>query len=260
MLNFQNKVVIVTGASSGIGAAVAKEFAKLNASLVLTARNLENLQKVAKICCETQNTPNPHIVVADVCDDAALKNIIGSTITHYGKIDILINNAGILNFNTIENFNLKSYDELINTNVRSIVQLTAYATPHLIASKGNIVNISSVAGFKQFPGGLSYCMSKAALDQFTKCVAQELGPKGVRVNSVNPGVIVTDIHYRAGIDREGYEKLLENARACHVLGRPGQPEEVAAAVIFLASENATFVTGELMTVDGGLALQKPIDF
>lgn len=252
MSNFSNKVVIITGSSSGIGAAIAIEFSKLNASLVLTGRNLENLKKIAKICIETPNTPDPILVVADVCNDNDLQRIIDTTVMQYGKIDILINNAaGILKFCQIENFDLKAYDEVMKTNIRAVVQLTALATPHLIASKGNIVNISSVGSFKQFLGGLPYCISKAAVDQFTKCVAQELGPKGVRVNSVNPGFIVTDIHYRAGIDKEKYEKLLEHANKCHIMGRPGQPDEVAKAVIFLASDNASFTNGALMTIDGG---------
>lgn len=177
--------------------------------------------------------------------------ILNSTIEKFGKLDCLVNNAGVLETGTIETTNLAQYDRVFNTNVRAIYQLTNLAVPHLINSKGTIVNVSSVNGIRSFPGVLAYNMSKAALDQFTRCVALELAAKGVRVNSVNPGVTITNIHKRGGMDEEAYKKFLEHSKSTHAMGRAGQPEEVAQAIAFLASEQSSFSTGVCFPVDGG---------
>ena len=121
-------------------------------------------------------------------------------------------------------------------------------------SKGNIVNISSVTGLRSFPGVLAYCVSKAGLDQLTRCAALELAPKGVRVNAVNPGVVVTEIHKRGGMNEENYEAFLEHSRTTHPLGRVGEPREIAELVFYLASENAGWITGATYQIDGGRAL------
>jgi len=125
------------------------------------------------------------------------------------------------------------------------------AVPHLVKTKGNIVNVSSVNGVRSFPNVLAYCMSKSAVDQFTRCVSLELAPKGVRVNSVNPGVVVTNLLTRQGMSEEDYAKFLEKTKFTHALGRPGTVEEVAKAIVFLASDDASFTTGESLLIDGG---------
>lgn len=125
------------------------------------------------------------------------------------------------------------------------------AIPHLIKTKGTIVNVSSVNGLRSFPGLLAYNMSKSAVDQFTKCLALELASKQVRVNSVNPGVIITELQKRGGVDEEAYKKFLGRSKETHALGRPGNPQEVAEAIAFLASEQSSFVTGVNLCVDGG---------
>merc|ERR1711994_568075 len=147
---------------------------------------------------------------------------------------------GVLEMGNIENTTLDQYDRVMNVNVRAIYQLTMLATPELVKTKGNVVNISSVNGIRSFPGVLAYNISKAALDQFTRCVALELAPKKVQVNSVNPGVIVTELQKTGGLDDEKYAKFLEHSKTTHALGRVGQPEEVAKAICFLASDDATF--------------------
>lgn len=152
---------------------------------------------------------------------------------------------------TIEDTSLEQYDRVMNTNMRAVYQLTMLAVPELIKTKGSIVNISSVNGIRSFPGVLAYNISKAAVDQFTRCVALELAPKGVRCNSVNPGVIITEIHKRGGMDEEAYAKFLEHSRSTHALGRPGQVEEVSGVIAFLASDKASFITGASLPVDGG---------
>lgn len=162
-----------------------------------------------------------------------------------------MNCAGIIELGSIENTSLDQYDRLFNVNVRSIYYLTMLAVPHLIQTKGSIVNVSSVNGIRSFPNVLAYNMSKSALDQFTRCTALELAPKQVRVNSVNPGVTVTELQKRGGLDEEAYTKFLERSKETHALGRPGQPEEVARAIAFLASDDSSYITGASLPVDGG---------
>nr|ACO11378.1 3-oxoacyl-acyl-carrier-protein reductase [Caligus rogercresseyi] len=251
MTNLGGKVALITGASSGIGRSTAILFSKLGATLCITGRNLENLQKTAQECESQGSSAAPLLIQAslDIQDD--VKRVVEETINRFGRLDILVNNAGILEKGSIENTSLESYDRVMNVNVRSVLQVSSLAIPHLIRTKGNIVNVSSVNGIRSFPGVLAYNMSKAALDQFTKCSALELAPKQVRVNSVNPGVILSNLHYRAGLNEEEYKKFLEHSKYTHALGRPGNPLEVAKAIVYLASSESSFCTGVTLPVDGG---------
>ena len=248
MVNLNGKVALITGASSGIGAATAKLFSKLGATLALSGRNVENLEKVANEC---EGAKKPLLIKADLGIEEETKLVLDKTISELGKIDILINNAGVLEMGTVENTSLEQYDRVMNVNLRAVYHLTMLATPHLIETKGNIVNVSSVNGIRSFPGVLAYNISKAGLDQFTRCVALELAPKGVRVNSVNPGVIITELQKRGGLNDEAYSNFLERSKQTHALGRPGNVDEVAEAISFLASDNASFTTGCNLPVDGG---------
>lgn len=250
-MQFAGKVVLITGASSGIGAATAKRFAILGASLALAGRNIENLQKVASECSENKSIPKPLIVTGELTNEKDTLNILESTIKHYGKLDVLVNNAGIIETGSIENTSLEQYDRVMNTNVRSLYHLTYLAVPHLIKTKGNIVNVSSVNGIRAFPGVLAYCLSKTCVDHLTKCTALELASKQVRVNCVNPGVTVTNLHKSGGMDQEQYQQFLTRSKETHALGRPGEPNEVAQTITFLASEDASFITGASLPVDGG---------
>lgn len=248
-MNFAGKVILITGASAGIGAEAAEHFARLGASVALVGRNQENLAAVVNSIQTNHVQAKLLSIVADVTKDT--ERIVHSTIEHFGKLDVLVNNAGISGHNSIEKCTLDEYDTTMNTNLRSVYHLTMLAVPHLIQTKGNIINVSSLAGLRSFPNVLVYCMSKAALDQFTKCIALELAPKGVRVNSVNPAVIVTNFHTSSGMSTEVYQKYLEETSKSHPLGRVGQPQEVAAAITFLASDSASFITGTLLPVDSG---------
>ncbi|KAH8315206.1 hypothetical protein KR074_005981 [Drosophila pseudoananassae] len=250
MSTFKDKVIIVTGASSGIGAGAAVHLASLGGLLVIVGRNVEKLKETAAKIVAVGGAPALELQ-ADMTKEEEVEQIVTATLAKYGRIDVLINNAGILETGSIENTSLEQFDRLINTNVRSLYQLTMLATPELIKTKGNIVNVSSVCGLRAFPGVLAYNVSKAAVDQFTACVALELASKGVRVNAVNPGVIVTEIHKRGGMDEETYAKFLEHCKVTHALGRPGDVQEVAAAIAFLASDAASFSTGVSLPVDGG---------
>lgn len=246
---FTGKVVIVTGASSGIGAGTAELLAKQNASLVLIGRNDEQLQKVVDNC--QKYTKSVLKVIADVCIEEDAQRIVSETIDKFSKLDVLINSAGIIGSGTIETTSLDQFDQIMDVNCRALFRLTQLAVPHLIETKGNIVNLSSVCGIRSFPNVLAYNMSKAAVDQFTNCVALELADKKVRVNSVCPGVIETELHRRGGMDAEAYQKFLEHCKTTHALGRAGNVDEVAAAIAFLASDAASFITAVQLPVDGG---------
>ncbi|XP_017781216.1 PREDICTED: 3-oxoacyl-[acyl-carrier-protein] reductase FabG-like [Nicrophorus vespilloides] len=246
-MNFAGKVVLITGASSGIGAATAKHFAKLGGSLALAGRNKENLSKIAAEC----NAKDHIELTGELTNENDTKAILEKTIERFGRLDVLVNNAGIIETGSIETTTLEQYDRLMNINVRSIFHLTSLAVPHLIKTEGNVVNVSSVNGIRSFPGVLTYCVSKAAVDQFTRCTALELATKNVRVNCVNPGVTVTNLHKRGGMGEEQYKEFLKRTKDTHAMGRPGQPEEVANAIVFLASQHASFITGVSVPVDGG---------
>ena len=248
MAKFTGKVALITGASSGIGAAAAKLFSKLGATLALSGRNIENLKAVASEC---EGVTEPILIKADLGTEADTKLLIEKAVSELGQIDILVNNAGVLELGSIENTTLDQYDRVMNVNLRAVYHLTMLAVPHLVKTKGNIVNVSSVNGLRSFPGVLAYNISKAGLDQFTRCVALELAPKGVRVNAVNPGVIVTELQKRGGLSDEAYANFLERSKQTHALGRPGEVDEVAEAIAFLASSEASFTTGCSLPVDGG---------
>ncbi|XP_061390867.1 meso-2,3-butanediol dehydrogenase-like [Musca vetustissima] len=247
-MDFSGKVVLITGASSGIGAATAQEFSKLGAQLVLVGRNVEKLQEATAKCLN----PETHLQIkADMTNENDVQRIIKETLDKFQKLDVLVNAAGIIENGTIENTSLEQFDRVMNTNMRSLYHLTMLAVPELKKTKGNIVNISSVCGLRAFPNVLAYNISKSAVDQFTRCVALELASAGVRCNSVNPGVIITELHKRGGMDEEAYQKFLEHCKATHALGRAGEVNEVSGVICFLASDKASFITGVNMPVDGG---------
>ncbi|XP_067951447.1 3-oxoacyl-[acyl-carrier-protein] reductase FabG-like [Watersipora subatra] len=252
--SMQNKVVLVTGASSGIGKATAIHFALLGSKLVITGRNESALQETAGACKGAVDIVQ---VVGDLTKESVVEGLMQKTIEHYGQLDVLVNSAGIAKSESIETTSLEQYDMLMNVNVRSVYHLTMLAVPHLITTKGAIVNVSSVTGMRAFPGVLSYCVSKSAIDQFTRCIALELAPKQVRVNSVNPGVIVTDIHKRMGQSEEQYAQFLEHCKTTHALGRVGEAEEVAKSIAFLASSDSSFITGVQLAIDGGRHVMCP---
>lgn len=256
---FKGKVVLITGASSGIGGATAVHFASLGAMVALVGRNVERLNKYVKDCeqkVSVIDTPSPLGIVADVSVDA--ERIIKETIEYYGQLDVLVNNAGIGGPATLEQGSLEHFDLLMNTNARSVYHLSMLALPHLIKTKGNIVNVSSIAGHRSFVGLVAYCMSKGALDQFTRCASLELAEKGIRVNSVSPGLIITNFHTRTGMDEKTYNEFIDSCKHLYPLGRAGLPEEVATGIAFLANDaTSSFVTGIILPIDGGKANHCP---
>lgn len=249
---FTGKVAVVTGATSGIGHACAVGFAKEGANVVCVGRKEDVLKDVSQELRDAGVEALP--IRADLSVDEEADHVVDETLKIFGGVDVLVNAAGFLSAGTIENTSLENWDEMMNVNVRAVFRLMQRMLPSLIDRRGNIVNVSSVTGLRSFPGVLAYCVSKAAVDQLTRCAALELAAKGVRVNAVNPGVVVTEIHKRGGMNDEAYAAFLEHSKGTHPLGRTGRPEEIAALVLFLASDEASWITGATYSIDGGRAL------
>lgn len=247
----QGKVVIVTGASSGIGRAAAQLFAGRGSTVVAVGRNEKELAALATGV--KSKTGSVRIHLADMTEMSQLERIASETIYNHGQIDVLVNAAGIIKTGNIETTTLDDWDKMFHINLRSVFALSQKCLPHLVETKGNIVNVSSVAGTRSFPNILAYAVSKAAVDQLTRCSALELAARGVRVNAVNPGVVVTNIHKRGGMEEEAYNDFLEHSKDTHPIGRVGTPQEVAELIYYLASDNASWITGSTYQIDGGRA-------
>uniref|UniRef100_A0A2A4JIX4 Ketoreductase domain-containing protein n=1 Tax=Heliothis virescens TaxID=7102 RepID=A0A2A4JIX4_HELVI len=249
-MSFQNKVVLVTGSSSGIGAAIAIKFAEEGAKVAIVGRNQEKLNNVAKKCGK------PLVLVADVTKEEDAKRIVDETVKVFGKLDVLVNNAGIGGSSSIKADNaIETFDKVMNTNLRAPVYLTHLAVPHLVKTKGNIINISSVAAMKILSADLfAYSTSKAALDHFSRAVALELAPSGVRVNTVNPGPVKTDIIENMGASEKAQEAAYKHMEDMTALKRVSDPEEIGDLVLFLASDKAKAITGSSYVSDNGMLL------
>jgi NAD(P)-dependent dehydrogenase (short-subunit alcohol dehydrogenase family) len=247
----KGKVAVLTGASSGIGLATAKVFVENGATVIAVGRN-ENELKALR---DETRSPNGAIRVhlADITETSQVDRLISETIQNFGQIDVLVNAAGILMSGSIENTTLDEWDKMMNINLRSVLYISQKCVPHLEMTGGNIVNVSSVTGLRAFPNILAYCVSKAGIDQFTRCSALELAPKGIRVNAVNPGVVETNLHRRGGMNEDDYARFLASAKNTHPIGRHGQPSEVADLIYFLASDKAGWITGATISIDGGRA-------
>lgn len=246
---FDGKVALVTGASSGIGKATAKRLASEGARVAVTARREDRLRGLVDEIAGSGGTASP--IASDLTSETDRRRLVEETVRREGGIDILVNAAGIIGFGTIEDTTLDAWNRMFDVNVVSIFHMMQLALPHLLPRKGNIVNVSSVNGLRSFPGVLAYCSSKSALDQLTRCSALELASKGVRVNAVNPGVVVTELHRQAGLDEQAYAAFLERSKTTHPIGRVGDPGDLAALITFLASDEAGWITGATISIDGG---------
>lgn len=247
-MTFSGKVVLITGASSGIGADAAIEFSKQGAKVALVGRNEVRLNAVVEKI-KNNGSPTPIAIIADVSKEAS--HIIDQTIQQFGQIDVLVNNAGIVGADSASTINLEQFDNIFATNIRGVVELTKLAVPHLEKTKGNVINVSSIVGLTCAKGAVSYAMSKAALDMYTKCASLELAPKGIRVNAINPGMIKTPIFETTGASKSDVEVIQQNAVKNYPVGRIGEVADTSNAILFLANENSSFINGVLLPIEGG---------
>ena len=245
MQRFAGKTVIVTGSSSGIGKGIAQRFAEEGANVVLNSRSRDDLEKVAK----DLESDRMLIVEGDVGKSEFAKDIVGKTVDRFGGLDVLVNNAGAGAFGMLADASDEDIDKVIDINVKGLLYLCREAIPHLAKSKGSIVNTSSVSG----TGGdwvlPIYNASKGAVTNLTRALALQLGKQGIRVNAVCPSLTRSEMS--SGIMDN--DSLMEAFMRRIPLGRPGEPEDVAGPVLFLASDDARFVTGVNLAVDGGLS-------
>jgi len=252
MSEMQGKAAVVTGASSGIGRATAIRFAREGAHVALVARRWDELKRLAEQIEQDGGSAIP--ICTDVTKTTEVESCIETVVNTLGGIDVLVNAAGIIARGGIQEATLQEWDRMIEVNVRSMFYMIKRALPYLIERKGAIVNVSSVASFRAYSGMVSYCVSKAAVDQLTRCVALDLAGKGVRVNAVNPGTVATDLHYASGMKAEDYAAFIEHSKRTHPLGRVGKAEEIAELIYFLASPRAAWITGVTYPIDGGRSL------
>jgi NAD(P)-dependent dehydrogenase (short-subunit alcohol dehydrogenase family) len=248
-MSFIHKAIIVTGATSGIGRATAEAFGRASGSVVLVGRNERELDSV-RAAVEAAGG-RAAVCQADVTAADAPERIVHTAVDAFGGVDVLVNAAGVIATGTLEATTDEVWDTMMAVNARAPFRLMRAAAPHLTTRAGAVVNVSSVNGLRSFPGVLAYCVSKSAVDQLTRCAAIEMAPLGVRVNAVNPGVTVTNLHRRSGMGDAQYAAFLERSKETHPLGRPGQPEDIAALIVFLASDRAGWMTGETIPIDGG---------
>ena len=244
----QGRVAIVTGASRGIGRAIALELARRGARVVVNYQR--NAAAASEVVGAIEAVGGQALAVAaDVGDAAQAAGLAQETLTHFGRVDILVNNAGTTRDQLLPLMTEEDFDEVLRTNLKSVFNCCKAVVRLMVRQKyGRIVNISSVSGLAGQGGQTNYAASKAGIIGFSKSLAKEVGPRNVTVNVVAPGFVVTDL--TADLPQDLRERAIEATP----LRRMGQPEEIAYAVAFLASDEAAFITGAVLTVDGGLVM------
>ncbi len=250
-LRFAGKTVLVTGASSGIGRACARALGVEGANVALAGRRRERLDEVA---AELKAAGRGALVLTgDTRDEAASVAWVKETVERFGGLDGLVNAAGVLGNGSVLETPTAEWERQMGINVTGVMQVTRAAAEALKARKGAVVNLSSVSGIRPYANLAAYCTSKAAVEMYTRCAALDFAPCGVRVNAVAPGVVVTELHTvtKAVADYPGF---LERGKVTHPIGRVGKVEEIASLILYLLSDDAGWITGASMSIDGGRAL------
>jgi 3-oxoacyl-[acyl-carrier protein] reductase len=244
---FEGKVAVVTGASKGIGAAIAKQFASEGASVVVNyATSKEGADRVASEI--KKNGGKAVAVQADMAKKSDVGRLFDEAKKAFGRLDVLVNNAGIYEFAPLETISEENFHKQFDINVLGLIFASQEAAKYFGPEGGSIVNIGSLASTLTSPSSAVYSGTKAAVDAITKVLAKELGPKKIRVNAVNPGMVDTEGWRAAGIGESEWRKVVESQTP---LGRLGQPQDIAPAVAFFASPEASWITGETLTISGG---------
>jgi meso-butanediol dehydrogenase/(S,S)-butanediol dehydrogenase/diacetyl reductase len=244
MNRFEGKIVIVTGAGSGIGAGTARRFLREGASVVLNGRRELKLRETIAGFDPAKSLVHP----GDVSDEEYVKGLVEETISKFGKLDVLVNNAAIALFGPFAQITTQDWRKLMGTDLDSVYFGTRESLPHLLKTKGSIINVSSVSGLGGDWGLSSYNAAKGAITNFTRSLALEYGSRGVRINAVAPSLTSTE----ATVDLERSEAVMAAFRDRLPIGRSATPDEVAGVIAFLASEDARFINGVNLPIDGGL--------
>lgn len=243
-----NKVAIVTGASKGIGAAIAKALAAEGAAVVVNYASSK--QGADKVVAKIKGAGGKAVAIhADVAKAADLQRLFAETKKAFGRLDVLVNNAGVYQFAPLDQITEEQYRRQFDTNVWGLLQTTQEAAKHFDGEGGSVINIGSAASSLFPPESAVYTATKAAVDAVTRILAKELGPKQIRVNSINPGIVNTEGTVAAEIIGSDFQK---NYQAITPLGRYAEPEDIAPVAVFLASSDSGWLTGETITASGGL--------
>jgi 3-oxoacyl-[acyl-carrier protein] reductase len=243
----EGKVAVVTGASKGIGAAIAKHLAAAGAAVVVNYASSK--EGAARVVAEITGKGGKAVAVgADVAKQADIQRLFAETKKAFGKVDILVNNAGIYEFAPLEAITPAHFHKQFDLNVLGLLLSTQEAVKHFGPGGGSIINLSSVVSTASPPTGSVYSATKAAVDAVTRSLAKELGPRKIRVNAINPGMVETEGVHGAGLASGDFRKQLE---AQTPLGRIGQPQDIAPAAVFLASDDSAWITGETFYIAGG---------
>lgn len=249
-MKLKDKVALITGGSLGLGKATAKLFAKEGAKVVITGRTEKTLKETVEEA--SKEGVELDYLVSDVSKEKDCRDAVDNTVKKYGKIDVLFNNAGILFSDVTHETEISQWENIFNINVKGTFMMSKFAIPHMLEKGyGIIVNNSSIVGLKAVPGLAAYNSTKGAVTQFTRSMALEYADKGIRVNAICPGTIVTPMVTNMLDATEDAKATEEFFKSYHPMGRLGEPDEIAHAVLFLCDDNVKFMTGSMLSVDGG---------
>lgn len=251
-MRLENKIALITGGGTGIGAATARLMAQEGASVAVTGRRIDPLEDVVKSIADSGG----HAVAlpGDLTNPDDCRRIVDETVQRFGRLNILVNNAGTSTVGTALETEEEQWHLVMDTNATATFMMCRCALPHIItAGKGSIVNISSVSGIRGNSRRVAYNASKGAVCNLTKNLAVDFGPKGVRANAILPGLVETDMpKYFMTLDGRPWAQVVDEALPKYPIGRIGTPEDIAYCAVFLASDEAAWITGQMIAVDGGL--------